>query len=179
MTDDPAIVEKIKAVLWIAPMPFIRVNTEAELPHEVCCYGPDGEIIVMGACRRSGDVDSIRREMTALLQARYIAKAIHPLIPTELATVPVKPFQSELITDRVRRVNEVGAGKAGIGYERLKDFRVYPESGKVQVWIEVRDFPSRGGDVIEVLQYLTAEEAMAFAKAFERCAIQALKDGCV
>ena len=81
------------------------------------------------------------------------------------------------MSDRTRRVNEIGAGKVGVANERMRDFRVYVENGSVQIWVEVSDYPSRGGDSIEVMQYLTAEEAMFFAKAFERCAIEALKNG--
>lgn len=72
---------------------------------------------------------------------------------------------------RTRAVNDIGLGMAGIGNERLRDFRVYEESGSVQVWVEVAASPPA-----ELLQYLTPEEAMAFSKAFERCAIAALKN---
>ena len=80
------------------------------------------------------------------------------------------------MSDRVRRVNEIGAGFKGIGCERMKDFVIFEEGGRVLVRVEV---PILGDDeqTTEVLQYLTAEEAMFFAKAFERCAIEALKKG--
>lgn len=81
------------------------------------------------------------------------------------------------MTGRVRRVNEIGAGFKGIDNERMKDLRIYEESGSVQIWVEVADFQSRGGNTIEVMQYLTPSEAMAFARAFERCEIEALKKG--
>lgn len=45
----------------------------------------------------------------------------------------------------------------------------------MQVWSEVVGMGHFG--TVEALQYLTPEEAMEFAKAFERCAIQALKNG--
>ena len=76
---------------------------------------------------------------------------------------------------RTRRINDIGIGMAGIGDELVKDFRVYSESGSVQVWIELFD-RSWNGTIHEAMQYLTPEEAMRFAKAFERCAIQALKE---
>jgi hypothetical protein len=81
------------------------------------------------------------------------------------------------VTGRTRRVNDIGAGKAGVGNERMRDFRVYVEDGLVRVWVEVADFASRGDTSVEVMQYLTADEAMFFAKAFERCAIEALRQG--
>lgn len=78
-------------------------------------------------------------------------------------------------TKRTRQINERGIGYAGIDKELIRDIRVYDEGGSVQIWIEMM---ARGssGETMEALQYFTAEEAMAFAKAFERCAIQALKE---
>lgn len=73
------------------------------------------------------------------------------------------------MTGRTRIVNDIGLGLAGADNEKLKDLRVYVENGGVQVWSEHRDGS-------EALQYLSPVEAMAFAKAFERCAIQALKE---
>lgn len=70
---------------------------------------------------------------------------------------------------RTRIVNDIGLGLAGADNEKLKDLRVYVEAGRVQVWSEHKDGS-------EAMQYLTPVEAMAFAKAFERCAIAALKD---
>lgn len=71
--------------------------------------------------------------------------------------------------NRTREINDIGIGLAGAEGECLKDIRVYPESGAVHIWVELSDGR-------EVLQYLSPLEAMAFAKAFERCAVQALKD---
>lgn len=71
--------------------------------------------------------------------------------------------------NRTRRINDIGLGLAGADNEKLKDLRVYVENGGVQVWSEHKDGS-------EALQYLSPVEAMAFAKAFERCAIQALKE---
>ncbi len=45
-----------------------------------------------------------------------------------------------------------------------------PEGGQVHVWIKIN-----GERIDELLVYLDPKEAMAFAKAFERCAIEALK----
>jgi hypothetical protein len=70
-----------------------------------------------------------------------------------------------------RTINEIGCGLFGVGTERMKDFRVYEEGGAVQVWVDHEE-----GGVTNLLQYLTPIEAMAFAKAFERCAIAALKN---
>ena len=72
---------------------------------------------------------------------------------------------------RTRTVNDIGLGMAGMPREKMVDFRVYEESGSIQVWCEIAP-----GSPSEILQYLTPEEAMAFSKAFERCAIAALKN---
>jgi hypothetical protein len=77
---------------------------------------------------------------------------------------------------RTRCINDIGIGFKGTGDERMVDIRVYPEGGGVLVWPEIRQHGVCATDTLEAVQYLTAEEAMAFAKAFERCAIQALKD---
>ena len=68
---------------------------------------------------------------------------------------------------RLRVVNDIGCGLSGAPGNFIKDFRVYEESGSVQVWFETEQR--------EYLQYLSASEAMAFAAAFERCAIAALR----
>ena len=72
---------------------------------------------------------------------------------------------------RTRAVNDIGLGMAAIGNERMRDFILYEESGSVIVRC---DCHTDGID--EITQYLTPEEAMAFSKAFERCAIAALKN---
>ena len=76
---------------------------------------------------------------------------------------------------RTRRINDIGIGMAGIGDELVKDIRVFPENGNVQVWIELFD-RSWNGTIHEAMQYLSPEEAMRFSMAFARCAIQALKE---
>ncbi len=72
------------------------------------------------------------------------------------------------MSPRLRQINEIGIGMAGVPNERMVDLRVYAEGATVQIWVET--------GTLEVMQYLTPSEAMSFAKAFERCAIQALKD---
>lgn len=73
-----------------------------------------------------------------------------------------------------RVVNDIGCGLLAPGAaDHVRDLRVFEESGSVQVWVE-----TDGGGINEIFQYLTPVEAMAFAKAFERCAIVALKNGC-
>jgi hypothetical protein len=71
--------------------------------------------------------------------------------------------------DRIREINGIGIGFAGTEAEKVRDIRIYPENSTVLMLIEMN-----GQDG---LQYLTPQEAMSFAKAFERCAIAALKDG--
>lgn len=78
------------------------------------------------------------------------------------------------MTKRTRDINDRGIGFAGIDKELIRDIRVYDEGGRVQVWVEV--MIGKENETREAMQYMTAEEAMAFAKAFERCAIQALRD---
>ena len=68
---------------------------------------------------------------------------------------------------RLRFVNDTGLGLLGTEKEKVKDLRVYEENGSIQIWIETAD--------IEVMQYLTPQEAMTFALAFERLATIALK----
>jgi len=76
--------------------------------------------------------------------------------------------------ERTTRVlNEIGIGLAAANStEFVRDIRVYEEGGSVQIWFEI-ELPRTGNR--EFLQYLTPTQAMAFAKAFERCAIEALK----
>jgi hypothetical protein len=76
---------------------------------------------------------------------------------------------------RTRRINAIGIGFAGIDTELINDIRVYPEGGSVQIWVEIHQ-RDNWPQTHEAMQYLSPEEAMAFAKAFERCAIQALKE---
>jgi hypothetical protein len=72
--------------------------------------------------------------------------------------------------NRVRTVNDIGAGLAGGANERLVDIRVYEESGSVRVEVE-----TDASGINEVMQYLSPIEAMKFAQAFKRCAIAALE----
>jgi hypothetical protein len=69
---------------------------------------------------------------------------------------------------KVESCNGIGAHFAGVGNERMKALRVFEESGSVHVAVNI--------DGSEGLQYLDPMQAMAFAKAFERCAIAALKN---
>lgn len=78
-------------------------------------------------------------------------------------------------TKRTRQINDRGIGYAGIDKELIRDIKIYDEGGRVQVWVEMM-LRGSSGETMEAMQYLTAEEAMAFAKALERCAIQALKE---
>lgn len=70
---------------------------------------------------------------------------------------------------RISPVNDIGLRLNGSPGENLQKFYIYPECGSVQVWVETRG-------QMDAMQYLSPEEAMAFAKAFERCAIQAFKE---
>lgn len=75
---------------------------------------------------------------------------------------------------RTRLINDRGIGYKGIGTERIRDIRIFDEGNSVQVWVEIA--PLNSSETYEALQYLSPQEAMAFAKALERCAIQALKE---
>lgn len=68
---------------------------------------------------------------------------------------------------RTRAINGTGIGFLGRGNEKMKDIRVYHESGSVQLWVDFLD--------TSVMQYLSPEEAKAFAKAFKRCAVEAAR----
>jgi hypothetical protein len=73
-----------------------------------------------------------------------------------------------------RVVNDIGCGLLAPGAaDHVRGLRVFEEGGSVQVWVE-----TDSAGINDVLQYLTPAEAMVFAKAFERCAIAALKNGC-
>jgi hypothetical protein len=69
--------------------------------------------------------------------------------------------------NRLRFINDTGLGLLGAEKDKIKDLRVYEENGSVQLWVETAD--------MEYLQYLSAQEAMSFALAFERLAVIALK----
>lgn len=78
----------------------------------------------------------------------------------------------EKTVSRIRPINEIGLGLSD--NSKMKDVRFYVENGSVLLWVEIAI--NQEGETREVLQYLTPAEAMAFSKAFERCAIQAFKD---
>jgi hypothetical protein len=75
---------------------------------------------------------------------------------------------------RTRVINDIGIGFVGVGNERMHDIRVYAEGGSVLIWAEVEGSWVLDGTA-EGLQYLTPSEAMAFSRAFRRCAIAALE----
>ena len=80
-----------------------------------------------------------------------------------------KTSESQTADSRLQKVNEIGLRFLSLETEKLQNFYIYPEGGQVLVWAQINDK--------EAMQYMKPHEAMAFAKAFERCAIQALKDG--
>jgi len=57
---------------------------------------------------------------------------------------------------------------------RLPEIRFYEENGSVYFFASVLN--NEEDDEIEALQYLTPEQAMKFARAMEKCAIEALKN---
>ena len=116
-------------------------------------------------------------ELDRLSDGVALNAASHPLPedinPDSVETAEVElPEVRQRPTNGTRAINDDGIGFFGVGNERMKDIRVYAENGCVMVWAEIHSW----GDVREACQYLNPVEAMAFAKAFERCAIQALKD---
>lgn len=56
---------------------------------------------------------------------------------------------------------------------RLPEIKFYEESGTVYFFATVHDSDEKEQ---EALQYLSAQDAMKFAKAMEACAIRALKN---
>ncbi len=68
---------------------------------------------------------------------------------------------------RLRIVNDTGLGLKGAEKDRVQDIRLFEESGSIQLWFETKD--------TQMFQYLTAEEAMAFAVVLERLAIVVFK----
>jgi hypothetical protein len=74
---------------------------------------------------------------------------------------------------KTRRINANGIGLAGDDGNRLRDIYIYDECGTVMLQVEVMG--RKPDEQHGALQYLTAYQAMEFAKAFERCAIAALK----
>ena len=81
-----------------------------------------------------------------------------------------------MVEKRTYVCNEIGvAWHNDADRVRIKDIKVYQENGTVLVWIGI-DLHGGVLGIDEVLAYLTPEEAMTFSKAFERCAIAALKE---
>ena len=78
---------------------------------------------------------------------------------------------------RVTPLNDIGAHILGIDEELVRYFGVCTEGGSVLVKVKVaeRGYPL-ANKIHEAIQYLTPADAMKFAKAFERCAIEALKE---
>jgi hypothetical protein len=79
-------------------------------------------------------------------------------------------------TPRVTPINDIGARILGINEEPVRDFGVYTEGGCVIVMVEVAERGKGYPASHEAIQYLIPADAMKFAKAFERCAIVALKE---
>ena len=75
------------------------------------------------------------------------------------------------MSQRTRVINDISIGYRGVNNEKLRDIRVYAEGGAVQVWVEI----ANRSEAYEALQYLSPRAVMEFAKAFERCAIEALR----
>lgn len=69
----------------------------------------------------------------------------------------------------LRVINSTGVSLLGDKEDRIKDLRVYLESGTVQFWVELADGQ-------QYLQYMTALEAMTFAQTFDRLAVEALRE---
>lgn len=74
---------------------------------------------------------------------------------------------------RLQPINIIGLILTAAPGEKIQAIRVYEEGGSVQFWVQAAWGEK---DSTEVMQYLTPQEAMSFAKAFERCAIEALKN---
>jgi hypothetical protein len=69
----------------------------------------------------------------------------------------------------VRVINTIGAAMEGDAGDKVREIRVFAEGGSVQLWVELSS-----GE--EVMQYLDPGSAMAFANAFDRCAMAALRE---
>ena len=69
---------------------------------------------------------------------------------------------------QLRVLNDTGISLLGEPADKIQDIRVYPENGSIQMWVLL-------SDGTEVLQYLSAKEAMAFAVVFERLAIETFR----
>lgn len=78
------------------------------------------------------------------------------------------------MSGNIRVINDIGIGFRGGKEDWIQDIRIYEESGSVQFWVEVKD--RRSENTMEALQYLSAQQAMAFANALKRCAIRAMEN---
>lgn len=68
----------------------------------------------------------------------------------------------------VQTINDTGIKMIGAPNEKLREIRVYVENTQVQFWVETKDG-------VEVMQYMSASEAMALSKALDRLAIESLR----
>lgn len=75
---------------------------------------------------------------------------------------------------RTQGTSEGGFSFVANSGEKLLGVRVFEARGRVEFWVEFS--PDCRCEQSETVQYLSPSEAMAFAKAFERCAIAALKN---
>jgi hypothetical protein len=78
-----------------------------------------------------------------------------------------------MTTRRTKPCNVIGISLVGKPNERLHRLVVYQDSDTVIV--DARVVSPRDQAIVEAIQYLTPIEAMAFARAFERCAVAALR----
>lgn len=74
------------------------------------------------------------------------------------------------LENRTERRDDGGLFLQASEDQRMRKIWVHPDGCRVVLQIEAVNCPN------DPAQYLTPVEAMAFARAFERCAIQALKD---
>lgn len=68
----------------------------------------------------------------------------------------------------IKTINDTGIMMIGAPNEKIKQFRAYVEGSSVQFWVELKGGP-------EVMQYLSANDAMALSRALDRLAIEALR----
>lgn len=95
--------------------------------------------------------------------------------PASVETVEIEvPDIRQRMPNRALSDDNGGVYFPGLKGDRVKAIRISQDGGVVSVWFEFY-LPDGRGEY-EALQYLNPVEAMAFAKAFERCAIQALKE---
>ena len=78
------------------------------------------------------------------------------------------------------RINKIGLmWEDDAEMVHVKFLRVDQQSGTVELWIGLNKHTGRGApdSIDELVVYLTPQEAMAFGKAFSRCAIAAFREG--